>query len=222
MCSSDLAGNLYLRAPQVRVEQRLGGFTVKGGIVAPVAGDAGTSYVFAPSPGGGERSERPAFQSHLGYGRGTPESAGEAQIGVSGHYGWIREFGRLTPASAGAIDLNLRRGRIGLAGELYLADELDAYGSGVGQPGRSEGGWIEGRLAAASRVSFNGGAAIDRRPDGIGAAGRLRNTSAFGNVIVRLAPEVSASIEYKWLQTQYGPGRNRENHHLNAVFAVTF
>ena len=61
-------------------------------------GDAGTSYVFAPAPGGGERSERPAFQAHLGYGRGTPEGAGEAQVGVSGHYGWIRQAGRLIPA----------------------------------------------------------------------------------------------------------------------------
>lgn len=216
------AGNLYLRAPQVRLEQRVGGFTMKGGIVAPIAGDAGTSYVFAPGPGGGERSERPAFQAHVGYGRGTPEGAGEAQLGVSGHYGWIREAGRLIPASAGALDLNLRRGRLGLAGEMYIADELDAYGSGIGQPGRSEGGWIEGRIAAASRLSFNGGAALDRRPDGIGAAGRLRNTSAFGNAIVRLTPEVSASVEYKWLQTRYGGGSNRVNHHVNAVFAVTF
>ncbi len=216
------AGNLYLRAPQVRLEQRVGHFTMKGGIVAPVAGDAGTSYVFAPGPGGGERSERPAFQAHVGYGRGTPEGAGEAQLGVSGHYGWIREAGRLIPASAGALDLNLRRGRLGLAGEMYIADELDAYGSGIGQPGRSEGGWIEGRIAAASRLSFNGGAALDRRPDGIGAAGRLRNTSAFGNAVLRLTPEVSASVEYKWLQTRYGAGSNRVNHHVNAVFAVTF
>lgn len=216
------AGNLYLRAPQVRVEQRFRGFTLKTGIVAPIAGDAGTSYVFAPTPGGGERSERPAFQGHLGYGRGTPEGAGEAQVGVSGHYGWIREAGRLIPASAGAVDLNLRRGRVGLAGEAYLADELDAYGSGVGQPGRSEGGWIEARLAAATRLSLNGGAALDRRPDGFGSAGRLRNTSAFGNVIVKLSPEVSASVEYKWLQTRYGSGSNRANHHVNAVFAVTF
>ncbi len=71
-------------------------------------------------------------------------------------------------------------------------------------------------------MSFNGGAAIDRRPDGVGAAGRLRNRSAFGNVIVRFTPEVTASVEYKWLGTQYGSGRTRANHHVNAVFAVTF
>jgi len=216
------AGNLYLRAPQVRVEQRLGGWTAKAGLVAPVAGDAPASYVFAPAAGAGERSERPAFEGHLGYGRGTPESTGEAQVGMSGHYGWIRQAGQLIPATAGALDFNLRAGRVGLAGEVFAADELDAYGSGVGQPGRSEGGWMEARLAATRRLSFNGGASLDRRPDGVGAAGRLRNTSAFGNVILRLTPEVAASLEYKWLQTRYGSGRNRENHHVNAVFAVTF
>ncbi len=79
------------------------------------------------------------------------------------------------------------------------------------------------RLKASSRIGFNGGAGLDRRPDGVGQAGRLRNTSYFGNTIVRLTPEVAVSLEYKWLQTRYGPVPvNRENHHLNAVFAVSF
>jgi hypothetical protein len=216
------AGNLYLRAPQVRLEQKFKGFTAKGGIIAPIAGDAGTSYVFAPPAGAGERSEWPALQGHLGWSAGSPDAAGEVQFGVSGHQGWIKQAGDLITSTAGAVDINLRRGRVGLAGEAYLADELDAFGAGVGQPGRSEGGWAEVRLAAASRLSFNGGAALDRRPDGPGSAGRLRNTSAFGNVIWRLTPEVATSVEYRWLQTRYGSGRNRENHHVNAVFAVTF
>lgn len=216
------AGNLYLRAPQLRLEQKFKGFTAKGGIIAPIAGDAGTSYIFAPPAGAGERSERPAVQGHLGWAAGSPDAAGEVQVGVSGHQGWIKQAGELVTSAAGAIDVNVRRGRVGLAGEAYLADELDAFGAGVGQPGRSEGGWAEVRLAVASRLSFNGGAALDRRPDGAGSAGRLRNTSAFGNVIWRLTPEVAASVEYRWLQTRYVSGRNRENHHVNAVFAVTF
>lgn len=216
------SGNLYLRAPQVRVEQRIGGWTARAGLIAPIAGDTPGSYVFAPAAGAGERSERPAIEGHVGYGRGTTDTAAEAQVGVSGHYGWIKQAGQLIAASAGAVDFNLRAGRVGFAGEAFLADELDAYGSGVGQPGRAEGGWVEARLAAHRRVSFNGGASLDRRPDGVGLAGRLRNTSAFGNVIWKLTPEVAASVEYKWLQTRYGSGRNRENHHVNAVFAVTF
>ncbi len=183
------AGNLYLRAPQVRLEQRVGGFTVKGGIVAPVVGDAGTSYVFAPGAGAGERSERPALQGHVGYGRGD---AGRCRRGAGRRLGPLRLDPLVRPAHP---DLGRRRrprpaprprwrGRRGSTSPMNLMPTA----SGVGQPGRSTGGWVEGRLAAASRVSLNGGGGLDRRPDGIGAAGRLRNTSAFGNVIVRLTP----------------------------------
>ena len=215
-------GNLYLRAPQVRVEQRLGGFTAKAGIIAPIAGDASGDYVFAPTAGQGERSERPAYEGHLGYGRGAADDRAEVQVGVSGHAGWLKQAGALQRTTAGAVDFNARVGRLGLAGEVFAAQDLDAFGTGVAQPGRAEGGWVEARFAALRRVSVNGGAAIDRRPDGVGAAGRLRNRSAFGNVIVRFTPEVAASVEYKWLGTQYGSGRTRDNHHVNAVFAVTF
>ncbi|MGE0361734.1 MAG: hypothetical protein AB7H93_01260 [Vicinamibacterales bacterium] len=217
------SGNLYLRAPQVRLEQTLGGFSLKAGIVAPVVGDAGPAYVFAPPAGAGERSERPAVEGHLGYDRGDADSAGEFHLGASGHYGWSRFGAGLVASSAGAVDFLARAGRIGLAGEAYTADDMDAYGAGVAQRGRSEGGWIEARLRASSRLSLTGGAGVDRRPDGLGQFGRLRNTSAFGNTILQLTPEVAVSLEYKWLQTRYGPVPvNRENHHVNAVFAVTF
>ncbi len=217
------SGNLYLRAPQVRLEQKLGGFAVKAGIVAPVVGDAGPAYVFAPPAGAGERSERPAFEGHVGFDRGTDTGAGEFHLGASGHYGWSTFGPSLEASAAGAVDFLARAGRVGIAGEAYAAEDMDAYGAGVAQRGRSEGGWIEARLRASSRLSFTGGAGIDRRPDGLGQAGRLRNTSAFGNTIVQLTPEVAVSLEYKWLQTRYGPVPvNRENHHVNAVFAVTF
>ncbi len=216
------SGNLYLRVPQVRVEQRFGAATIKAGLVAPVAGDAPDSYVFAPPAGAGERSERPAFEAHVGLDRGGADAAGEAHLGVSSHVGWIRQAATVSTTSAGAVDFLLRRGRVGLAGEVFAADELDAFGAGVAQPGRAAGGWIEARLAAATRVSLNGGVARDDRPDGAGTARRVRNSSAFGNVIVRLTPEVAASIEYKWLQTRYQSGSNRHNHHVNAVFAVSF
>lgn len=216
------AGNLYLRAPQVRLEHRVGGFALKAGVIAPIAGDAPGTYVFAPTAGEGERSERPAFESHLGYGRGSADSPAEVQVGLSGHAGWFKQAGLLQRASAGALDFNARAGRLGVAGEMFAAQDLDAFGAGIAQPGRADGGWVEARLAAARRLSFNGGASLDRRPDGAGAAGRLRNTSAFGNVIVHLTPEVAASVEYKWLQTRYGSGRDRVNHHVNAVFAVSF
>ena len=218
------SGNLYLRAPQVRVEQRLGaGWTAKAGIVAPVVGDGPPSYVFAPPAGAGERSERPALEGQLGFAHGDADAPAEAHVGVSGHYGWSRLGSSLVPSSAGAMDFRFRAGRVGTAGEVFAAEDMDAYGAGVAQRGRAVGGWAEANLAATSAISMNIGAGVDRRPNGVGPSGRLRNTSAFGNVIVRLTPEVSASVEYRWLETQYSSaGRGRDNHQVNAVFAVKF
>src|SRR5262249_18554203 len=65
------AGNLYLRAPQARVEQRLGAaWTLTTGIVAPIAGDFASPYEFAPLPGAGERAKRPAFEARVGFAKG--------------------------------------------------------------------------------------------------------------------------------------------------------
>jgi hypothetical protein len=218
------SGNLYLRAPQVRIEQRLGGgWTVKVGAMAPVVGDAPAAYTFAPPAGAGERSKRPALEGHLGFDGGDGDAPAEAHVGVSGHYGWERIGSSLEPISAGALDFHLRAGRLGTSGEFYAAEDLDAFGAGVAQRGRSVGGWVEGNVLATARVSVNGGVGLDTRPDGVGPAGRRRNSSAFGNVIVKFTPEVSASIEYRWLETQYGAaGRGRDNQHVKAVFAVKF
>jgi len=48
-------------------------------------------------------------------------------------------------------------------------------------------------------------------------------TSNESQVWVDLTPEISASVEYRWLRTRLGlVPVSRENHHVNAVFAVKF
>jgi hypothetical protein len=52
---------------------------------------------------------------------------------------------------------------------------------------------------------------------------RSDNRSAFSSVIFDLTPEISASVEYRWLRTRLGlVPVSRENHHVDAVFAVKF
>lgn len=217
------AGNLFLRAPQIRVDQRLrGGLSVAAALVAPVAGDAVPAYAFAPPAGAGERAERPALEARAAYAAGAPDADRELQIGASGHLGWLRQFGQTAGAGGGAIDLYARAGRFGLAGEVFVAEDLDAFGAGLAQAGRANGGWLELRGAVLPRVSLTGGAGLDRRPDGAGTAGRSRNASVFGNVIVQVGPALSASVEYRWLQTRYVSGRDRVNHHVTAVMALRF
>jgi hypothetical protein len=218
------SGNLYLRAPQARVEYRPNGaLTFKSGIVAPIAGDFTSAYEFAPPPGAGERSKRPAVEGSASFGRGNVDSPSEFALGASGHYGWRRTGSGLDNSWAGSVDGNVRVGRIGASGEWFIAENAEMFGAAVSQTARSQGGWLEGRVALSARGSVNGGFGRDRPEDAIGRLIRAENRSAFVNTIWRLAPELAISVEYRWLETRLGlVSINRENHHVNAAFAVSF
>jgi hypothetical protein len=219
------SGNLYLRVPQARVEQKLPkDFTVTMGIVAPIAGDAASTYDFAPPPGAGERSMRPAFEGRLAFAQGTHDTPREIVVGVSGHYGWRRPSTTVSDAWAVALDFNGRMGRVGAAGEFFKADNADAFGGGLSQAGRASGGWAEGRFALTGQATLVGGFGIDKPADALGRVLRQRNRSIFSSAIVQLTPELAASLEYRWLETELGSVAPvaRDNHHVNAVFAVKF
>lgn len=218
------SGNLYLRAPQARVEYSPASWTFKTGIVAPIAGDFASGYEFAPAAGAGERSQRPAIEASAGYGRGNGESPAEFAIGASGHYGWRRAVASaLDRTWAGAVDGNVRIGRVGAAGEWFVVENGEAFGGAINQGGRAQGGWIEGRLTVSRKASVNGGFGIDRPDDAVARLVRTENRSAFANTIVRLSPELGVSLEYRWLETRLGlVPVQRRNHHVNAVFAVSF
>jgi len=218
------SGNLYLRSPQVRLEQKLGaGLTLKGGIAAPLAADAINFYTFAPPAGAGERSQRPAFEGRADYTAGSPEASGEFTVGVSGRYGWRKPLTELEPAGSYALDFNARIGRIGAAGEFFYTDDAAEFGAGVAQPRPAKGGWVEARAALTSRISTNVGVGLDQVRETVPLGARRENKSAFGNVIFDLTPEVAVSMEYRWLETQLGNAFvKRDNHHVNAVFVVRF
>ena len=219
------SGNLYLRVPQARVERKLrGDLTATVGIVAPIAGDAASSYDFAPPPGTGERSMRPAFEGRLGFARGSTDTPREINVGVSGHYGWRRSVTALNEAWAVALDFNGRAGRIGAAGEYFAADNAEPFGGGISQGGRASGGWAEGRFSLTEQATLTGGFGRDKPADALGRVLRQDNRTLFASAIVKLTPEVSASLEYRWMQTRLGSTApvSRENNHVNAVFAVKF
>lgn len=219
------SGNLYLRVPQARVERRLReDLTLTTGIVAPIGGDTANTYDFAPPAGAGERSIRPAFEGRLAFARGAAESSRELAVGLSGHYGWRGSGALRTEAWAVALDLNVRAGRVGAAGELFSADNAHQFGSGLSQAGRASGGWAEARFALTRGTTLTGGLGRDQPADPVGRVLRQQNRTLFGSAIVQLTPELAASLEYRWLETRLGATVPvaRENHHVNAVFAVKF
>jgi len=137
------AGNLYLRVPQVRVEQTLvsgglGEILAVGGIVAPVAGDfATTAYLFVPPNLSGERSRWPGVQSRVSW-RATPAGPHEQpawEFGASGHYSRERYTTGLAKSWAASIDFDASAGPFGIGGELFTGQNLDAFLGGQGKTG---------------------------------------------------------------------------------------
>ena len=219
------AGNLYLRAPQVRVEQALSErLRITGGIVAPIGGDlTGSDYRFVPPALGGERSMRPAVQARLAWQDGDCTSTAFLGAGVSGHYGWEKRSGSLERSWAAALDFGLRRGWLGAAGEVYAGDAADAFGGGTGLNRRAVGGWGELQVYAHSRASLHfGGGLDDVRGGDRTALARRANSAAFGSVIFTLTPEIQASLEYRYQSTRPGAGPRRTNHHVDWVMTYKF
>src|SRR5262245_15880459 len=142
------SGNLYLRAPQVRIERTFASrLKTMAGIVAPIGGDlVGDAYLFVPPALGGERSRRPGVQARPAYTAGEPGDARLVDVGISGHTGWERRAGTLVNGWAAAIDFAARRDVIGVAGELFRAENADAFGAGTGLDAPSSGGWAELQL----------------------------------------------------------------------------
>jgi hypothetical protein len=219
------SGNLYLRAPQVRVERALTSrVRASGGIVAPVGGDlAIEDYRFVPPALGGERSGRPALQARLAYSSGEAAEPRLADFGVSGHYGWERRPSELADSWAGAVDFALRRDWIGVAGEVFAGENIDAFGGALGLDARAAGGWAEFQLKPSTRFSLHAGAGIDEiRGAARSVVARRRNRSAYGNLIVAVTPEIETSFEYRWLETSPRGADERRNHHFDWVFAYKF
>jgi hypothetical protein len=219
------SGNLYLRVPQVRVEQKLGALRASGGIVAPIGGDlVGDTYLFVPPALGGERSRRPAVQGRLAYVAGDPESTRWVDIGVSGDAGWERRPATATLARswATALDASARGGVIGMAGELFVGDNIDAFGGSTGLDAKGAGGWGELQVYPTARLRFVAGYGDDQLRDARkDALARQRNQSAFSNITFSITAELQTAFEYRWLRTR-AAGTDRNNHHFDWVFVHQF
>lgn len=219
------SGNLYLRAPHARVEYRLAPLLrAAAGVTAPIGGDlAIEDYRFVPPALGGERSRRPAAEARVELGSADAEALRRAAVGVSGHYGWERRPAGLTESWAAALDFGARLEKAGVAGELFVGDNIDAFGGALGLDARARGGWAELQLFPTERLAFHAGAGLDEISDGIGTPlPRRRNRSAYGSVIVSVTPEIQASFEYRWLGTAPPAASERRNHHFDWVLVYHF
>jgi hypothetical protein len=223
------SGNLYLRAPQARIEQKFGKskageWQATIGMLAPVAGDfVSDSFTFVPPNLAGERSRRPAIQARLGWSRWNTETGDGIEIGLSGHTGSERYLTGSVPSRAAALDFDVHVGHFGFSGEGFVGENIDAFGGSVSQRAKSIGGFLEARLAATRKLDFNLGFGTDQLINRNSfPAPLVRNPSFFSNVIYRLTPEVATSFEYRWLSSVPTQGAKRQNNHFGIVLAYSF
>ncbi len=220
------SGNLYLRAPQVRIEQslsdsKLGHLKVILGLVAPVG-----TYPQFDFPGANTARlwQRPAVQGRLLWTsrNRTSESSGW-EIGFSGHYGRVG-LGAFSAASwAGAFDFDVHARRFGLDGEGYLGQNLQSFGGGISQPGKTLGGYAEARFQASTRLRFNAGVGTDHLTKlDIIPVQINRNSAVFANTIFQFTPEVGASFEYRHMMTRGFDTTYRKNENLSLGLAYSF
>jgi hypothetical protein len=210
--------------PQARVEHALAsGLRATAGIVAPIGGDlTGENYLFVPPPLSGERSRRPGLQARLAYTTGEAGAPRMVNVGFSSHIGWERRGNDLARSWASAVDFAARRDLFGVAGELFVGDNVDAFGGALGLDARSAGGWSELQFFPSARVSLIAGAGLDEiRGSQRLILPRRQNRTGYGSVVFSFTPEVQASFEYRWLNTLAGR-TNRPNHHFDWVLIHKF
>ena len=121
------------------------------------------------------------------------------------------------------VDFDANVGRVGLGGEYFVGRNIDQFGGSLAQLAKSHGGFIEGRLAATSRLSFNTGYGTDRLYELVRFPATLsRNATFFTNAIYAFTPEFRAAFEYQRLSTKSFADGLRRNNHFNMTFAYSF
>jgi hypothetical protein len=224
------SGNLWMWAPQIRVEHRVAlsddsSLLLQAGILDSLTGDYPDPEDRVPSEG--EQSGQPAYAarvawSHHAFGR-------DVTIGVGGYYGrqnW--GFGRGVGGWAGTADVTIPLGKyFDFSGEFYRGRAVGGFGGGVGQSVLLSGPQMDPTTTIRGLDSIGGWAQVKYKPRAnfemnfaLGMdnpfAGELRNFPAteafygqlisrnftpFVNFIYHARSNVLFSAEYRRLQT---------------------
>jgi hypothetical protein len=224
------SGNLWMWAPQIRVDHRVAlsddsSLLLQAGILDSLTGDYPDPEDRVPSEG--EQSSQPAYAarvawSHHAFGR-------DVTIGAGGYYGrqnW--GFGRGVDGWAGTADVTIPLGKyFDFTGEFYRGRAVGGFGGGVGQSVLlsgpqmdptttirgldSIGGWAQVKYKPRANFEVNFALGMDNPfagelrnfPATDALYGQLisRNLTPFVNFIYHVRSNVLFSAEYRRLQT---------------------
>jgi hypothetical protein len=242
-------GNAWIRAPQVRLEAKTtnaGGNNVLWQLAAsdPNMGDnSTTTVVVARQPGIGERGRMPSLQSRVALTKDYNDR--QFAVGVSGEYdrgknaGTIGTLNVQTPLNSWgvALDWSLPVTRIlAITGETYDGNALGIFsvasGEAIGAVGThgargvtSRGGWGQLQFNWTKKWQTNIAYGIDQPDDSELAVGsRSRNQQYMANVIDRMTRNISVSLEYRRILTDYRNqlSSNERGNHVDLGLAYIF
>jgi hypothetical protein len=242
-------GNAWIRAPQVRLEAKTSnasGNNVLWQFAAldpNMADNSTTAVVVARQPGIGERGRMPSLESRLALTKSHDDR--NFTLGFSGHYDHAKNAGTIgtvsvqTPVDSWgtAIDYSLPLTRvIAITGEAYQGRALGTYsvasGEAVGAVGTagahgvlSRGGWSQLQLNWTKQWQTNIAYGIDQPQDSeIAVGSRSRNQQYMANVINRLTRNISLSLEYRRILTDYRNqlAANERGDHVDLGLAYIF
>jgi hypothetical protein len=224
------SGNLWFRAPQVRVTAETvwhARFGVQAAALAPLQPAA--QGVLLTQPDSAERSARPSLEGRLyaKWGRGDAVS----EVGFGGHVGWLATTGdTLLRSQAVAADARIAIGpHLVLAGEAFSGEALGALGGAIGQnlgrlhvPVGTRGGWLQADVRPDATWEFGGGFGIDHPVAGdLAAGGRERNVTWAGHLLCHPGGGVLLGAEFRRIETAYA-SRTLAVTNLNTYAGLSF
>jgi hypothetical protein len=228
------AGNLWLWAPQVRVDQRFA-FGTRAGLTA----QAGVYETSEPSYGsrGGDNSiasvPRPAIEGRFEFWRKFGEGS-RIEIAPGFHESTSHAGGFSAPSRLGTVDWLIQPvSKIQITGMFFSGQNAAGLG-GLRQgftifnddravPIGVTGGWAQVSYFATKRLTFNvyGGQENDRAANLLSGDIR-RNFMYAGNAIYRLGSNVLIGAEISQVRTNYVLLPSRLNNHYDLAIAYLF
>jgi len=203
------AGNIGYRRPQLRVSQDFKAgknvYTIEGGITRTIEGDYDGDGI-----NDGIASGLPTFQARIAgkFGLGSSSSL---QIGVSGHYGEIGGAVKYTSNSIN-VDFLLVFSKFKLIAEYFSGKNLGTFLGGIAQninlttneEINAKGFFVNAVADVSKKVQFSLGYGMDDPDDANLLDGfRSKNSSLFGNFVIKLSPSLEVGLEISNWITDY-------------------
>jgi hypothetical protein len=233
------SGNPWIRAPQLRFEwhsdeSQPTHFLLQMAALDPNVGDNPTTVVDARTPGIGERGQIPAVESRIAVTGKT--GAGDATVGLSGHYGRGDNVGVLNtltvtrPVDSWGVNLDYTLPvlkHLTLSGEVFSGRGLGLFSvaSGqsvlaVGTPGEhgvfAAGGWAQAQFDLNKKWQVNVDYGLEQdQGSNLITGSRSKNQTYMTNLMYKASPHITFAWEWRRILTDY---RNQQA--MNAIIQV--